>query len=153
MRRTWTPAETKYLSYHWGEYDAGKIAAYLQRDTHTVRCKAWRMGLPAQHQGQLSLTQLSAQLGYSKQSVVYGMHALRIPRKKLGGINVIGLNWLPKLSCWLESNIKVDRSTITLTYCGEVKTINEWADHIHVKPGTLRARLRRGWDLARALQV
>lgn len=43
------------------------------------------------------------------------------------------------------------RSTVFLTLNGETECVAEWASRIGMKPTTLRARLRAGWSIERAL--
>lgn len=43
------------------------------------------------------------------------------------------------------------RNNHLLTYNGETRSIAEWAEHIGVHPNRLASRMRRGWDVERAL--
>lgn len=43
------------------------------------------------------------------------------------------------------------RSSVLVLYNGEERTLQQWAELLGLKPGTLRHRLRDGWPLERAL--
>lgn len=38
-----------------------------------------------------------------------------------------------------------------ITYNGEIKSVQEWAEKLNIKPSTLRARFNKGWSTERAL--
>ena len=39
-----------------------------------------------------------------------------------------------------------------ITYNNETKTIKEWAEKYNIEYDTLRTRIRRGWNIKRALK-
>jgi len=41
--------------------------------------------------------------------------------------------------------------TLLIEYQGEIKTVNQWAKIMGLRPGTLGNRIKRGWDLDRAM--
>lgn len=43
------------------------------------------------------------------------------------------------------------KSAILVTFNNETYCITEWAERINIKEATLRARIKNGWDIARAL--
>ena len=47
--------------------------------------------------------------------------------------------------------IRNRRNTVILTYKNETKTIKEWAQNYNIELSTLRTRIKRGWDIERAL--
>lgn len=55
-----------------------------------------------------------------------------------------------KWSTKLEQ-VRNRRNTILITYNNETKTIKEWAEQYNIDFNTLRTRIRRGWDIERAL--
>lgn len=38
-----------------------------------------------------------------------------------------------------------------IEYNGETMSVQEWAEKLHIKPSTLRARFNKGWSIERAL--
>jgi hypothetical protein len=45
------------------------------------------------------------------------------------------------------------RSSLILKFCGESKTLIQWAHHLGVAPEVIGSRLKRGWSVERALDA
>jgi hypothetical protein len=62
-------------------------------------------------------------------------------------------NYTPRNVMWADPKIQARhmRSNRVLEYKGETKILVEWAERTGMKPGTLGARLAKGWSVMRAL--
>ncbi len=45
------------------------------------------------------------------------------------------------------------KNNVVLTYCGEAKTVAQWARSAGIRHATLKNRLRLGWSLEKAIRV
>ena len=45
------------------------------------------------------------------------------------------------------------RNNVILSFKGKTQTFSQWCEELGIKPSTLDARLRRGWDTERALSL
>lgn len=64
-----------------------------------------------------------------------------------------GKDYTPDNCRWAtrKSQSNNRRATRTLTHAGRTLPLTQWADEIGITPNTLRARLRRGWSIEKAL--
>lgn len=59
----------------------------------------------------------------------------------------------PQNCRWVDDFVQANNKTnnYLITYKNETKTIHQWAEIYNIKPNTLFMRLKRGWDIHRAL--
>lgn len=62
-------------------------------------------------------------------------------------------DYSPKNVVWADAKAQANnrRSNVILEHNGEKKTMQQWADQLGVKIGTIWARIDRGWTVDRAL--
>lgn len=62
-------------------------------------------------------------------------------------------NYEPKNCRWLnmKDQSQNKRTNHYITFQGETKTLQQWADKIGIKSSIIRKRLKRGWDTEKAL--
>lgn len=62
-------------------------------------------------------------------------------------------NYEPENCKWIPFNQQARNTTktIKLTYAGTTKPLVEWAEESGIKPGTLYWRIKKGWEIERAL--
>lgn len=55
--------------------------------------------------------------------------------------------------CWATRKIQQNnrRTNSYISFHGETRTVSQWAERIGIKNNTLLYRLRRGWNVSRAL--
>lgn len=51
---------------------------------------------------------------------------------------------------WKEQSVN-RRSNRVITFCGQTKCLDEWAEHFGLNPKTVRHRLNLGWPIQQAL--
>ena len=63
-------------------------------------------------------------------------------------------NYEPDNCRWtdMKTQVRNRRNTIKLTYKGETKPLAEWCEILNLNYDTIKRRLYRGWDVARALE-
>lgn len=64
-------------------------------------------------------------------------------------------DYSPENCRWASTFVQQNnrRNNRMLTYCGESKTVSEWAKERGIKPNTLEYRILRGWSIERALET
>ena len=64
-------------------------------------------------------------------------------------------DYTPKNCRWVDKITQENNKTtnVRITYSGETHTVAEWARKKGFKPHTIRNRLRKGWDVKRALET
>ena len=62
-------------------------------------------------------------------------------------------NYTPGNVCWADPKTQARnmRSNHVITFRGKTMILVEWAEVLDMKPGTLGARLKNGWPIAKAL--
>lgn len=63
--------------------------------------------------------------------------------------------YFPDNCRWVDYKVQANNQSRNklVTYKGVTKTISQWAEYMNVPKQTLYARLKRGWDIERALSL
>jgi Helix-turn-helix domain len=80
--RHWSPAELAYLAAHYPHEPASAIAAHLHRSEQAVRCRASRTAVRCYASGDLTLHDVAAVLGRSRQTVRGWLTAGTLPARR-----------------------------------------------------------------------